>query len=290
MIIDIHAHTSTHQMRGLHTSQAGIEYLRHMAEKFDISKICIMATYFPLKGSGLHNEELLDRIKGDAMFSCFGSLNLEKDIEEGIAEIERLSEDEMIEGIKLYPGYQKIILSDERFWPLYEIAEKFDLLVACHMGELHHCCSKKPPYRCSNDHCPLDDENRKKLSSPIELGKTAKIFPNVKFIASHLGNPFFEDLQNVMSNYQNIYTDISGQFVSGSKEDTPEYRNFIVSKIREFLNLECGIERVMFGTDFPIQSYKDTLELVKALDLKTAQEKMILSGNAKKILKIKGDG
>jgi predicted TIM-barrel fold metal-dependent hydrolase len=40
----------------------------------------------------------------------------------------------------------------------------------------------------------------------------------------------------------------------------------------------------MFATDFPIQSYQDTLELVRALGLKPAEEKMLLCQNAERIL------
>lgn len=286
MIIDIHAHTSRHRLWGLHTQQADIGDLREQARRHGIAKIYLMATYFPLKQSGLHNYELLERIEGDDLFGCFGSLDLENDLEHGYGELRMLAEKGLIDGIKLYPGYQSVLISDQAFWLVYGLAQKFNLPVAIHMGELHHCCPPKErdqsKFRCGLSQCPLDE--RGVLAHPIQLKKVAGVFPKVNFIVSHLANPYFGDLRQLMSNFSNVYTDISGQFVSGTAEDTPQYRQDLINEIRQFIALDGGIERLMFATDFPIQSYQNTLELVKALELKPAEEKMLLCQNAERIL------
>ena len=286
MIIDVHVHTSKHKLRGLHTADADIGDIQTWATQYGISRMYILATYFPLKRSGLHNEEMLRRIEGNPLFGCFGSLDMENNLVEGIQELEQLADQEKIEGIKLYPGYQNVSLSDLTLHPIFELARKFGLPIACHMGELHHCCSKEERtagnYRCGADHCPLDV--RSALAMPSELKAVAKKFPDVLFLASHLANPFFEELREAMSECGNIYTDISGQFLSASDEDTPEYRKFLASEITKFLHINNGVERVLFGTDFPIQSYRDTLELVNALNLNPAEKQMVLSENALRIL------
>ena len=271
-------------MKGLHTVRADLEALRLAAEEFGIDKICLMATYFPLKHSGLHNEELIRRIGDDPLFSCFGSLNMEaEDLSEGIRELEDFADKGLISGIKLYPGYQNILLSEKYFDRVYEIAQAFDLPVACHMGELHHCCPRGAEnHRCGKSNCPLDE--RGDLAHPRKIADAAARFPKVKFVASHLANPYFRELRVAMRRYPNIYTDISGQFISGSDEDTPEYREFLIGEIKDFLLIDGGIDRVMFATDFPIQSYADSLKLVKDLGLNERDEEKILSGNALKII------
>jgi uncharacterized protein len=213
MIIDIHAHTSRHRLWGLHTQQADVEYLHKQAQRHGIDKIYLMATYFPLKKSGLHNYELLERIKDDALFGCFGSLDLENDFNHGYSELKELIERGLIDGIKLYPGYQNVVISDSEFWPIYELAQNFDLPVAIHMGELHHCCQRKdrnqPKLRCGLSQCPLDE--RGMLAHPSQLKKIANVFSKVNFIVCHLANPFFANLRELMAQSPNIYTDISFQ-------------------------------------------------------------------------------
>lgn len=291
MIIDLHAHTSNHELWNLHTRLANLDTLRALAQKFGIGKIFLMATYFPLKKSGLHNLELLERIKGDKLFDCFGSLNLENtDLCPALDELRLLAENNQIAGIKLYPGYQNIVLSDPKFDPVYNLAQEFKLPVAVHLGELQYCCLKdkreKGELRCGRTQCLLD--KRTELSRPQQLSDAAWNFPGVNFIACHLGNPYFSELHAAMNFCPNIYSDISGQFVSGTAEDTPAYRARIIEEIQLFLKLPGGMERVLFGTDFPIQSYQDTFDIVKALNLSTDREKMLLGGNALKLMPRKG--
>ena len=114
----------------------------------------------------------------------------------------------------------------------------------------------------------------------------AKRFPEVNFVLSHLGNPYFSELREVMRSCENVYTDISGQFLSASHEDDPEYRRELKTELKKFLEMPNGLERLMFATDFPIQSYKDSIEFVKMLELSKEEEKKVFYGNAKKILKL----
>jgi len=276
MIIDIHAHTSDHKLYGLHTSDASLDYLRREAEIYEVKKIFLMATYFPLKKSGLSNKVLFEKIKGDPLFGCFGSLDMENNFQEGLEELTRLAGEGLISGIKLYPGYQNIWVDDEEFWPLYKMAEEYHLPVAVHLGELHHCCPReqreKNIFRCGSDHCLL--EERKEYSEPGAINMLAFYFPKVNFIGCHLGNPKFADLRNIMNISPNLYTDISGQFLSGTREDTISYRQFILKQIKMFLDFN-GADKVLFGTDFPIQSYASSLGLIKALNLDPATENKI---------------
>jgi uncharacterized protein len=137
-------------------------------------------------------------------------------------------------------------------------------------------------FKCQSDRCLLDE--RGDLSHPSKLEPALAAFPKVNFIACHLANPFFDDLRSLMSRYPNLYTDLSGQFISASDEDAPEYRAALQSELKKFLALDSGPERLMFGTDFPIQSYDDSFSLVEMLDLSPAIRQNVLSENAKRVL------
>lgn len=285
-IIDMHAHTTNKELWNLHVKYARLADLAKLAHEFRVEKIILMATYFPFKRGGVPNKILLERIKGKSLFKMFLSLDVMNKLDEGMAEIKAMADLPEVCGLKLYPGYQDFSFADERIFPLFEIVEKNNLPVAIHSGELHHCCPKddrkNKEYKCKGK-CRIDELGH--LSRPKEAEKVIRKFPNVKFILSHLANPYFNELREVMAKHPNAYTDISGQFLSGS-EDTAEYKDFIVDEIKKFLALENGTERVMFATDFPIQSYVDSIALVKALKLPPKDEEKIFWKNAAKILKL----
>src|SRR3989339_196652 len=296
MIIDIHAHTTNHKLWNLHTPSATIEDLERLAEKNGVVKILLMATYFPFKGSGLHNEELLARI-GDKklgsstvrgsvygnngpLFAVCGSLDMMDKVELGVMRLRRLAEDKKIVGIKLYPGYQDFKPSGVLAFPVYELAEKFDLPVIFHSGYLHHCCrQEEEARRCGRTTCPLD--SLEYLSRPSQIYGAAQRFPRVKFIAAHLGNPHFEEMFQLMSACPNVYTDISGVH-----EDKPEDMAAVIAAAKRIVGLPGGAERLMFGTDFPIQSYEETLAIVDAFGLSAAERELILWKNAAKLFRL----
>ena len=113
MIIDIHAHTSSHKLWNLHTEDASIAAIEKWAAQFQITLICLMATYFPFKKSGLPNYELLSRIAGKKLFRMFGSLDIMNNFENGLRELRELATEKLIAGIKLYPGYQDFDAADQ---------------------------------------------------------------------------------------------------------------------------------------------------------------------------------
>lgn len=284
-IIDIHAHTTNKELWNLHVKTASLSVLEELMEEHGIEKTVLMATYFPFKKSGIHNPYLFTRIKGNKKFLMFGSLDAMNDLEGGVRELESMAEEGVIVGIKLYPGYQDF--RAEKLFSVYELAEKYSLPVAFHSGELHGCCPKDDhgtrEKRCGRI-CWI--EKLGDLARPGELARAAKKFPRVNFIFAHLSNPFFDELREAMKECPNIYTDISGQYVTGSKEDTPEYKQEIIGEIKKFLALENGIDRLLFATDFPIQSHADSIALVKALGLTHDEEQKIFFENAKKLLKL----
>ncbi len=259
MIIDIHAHTTNHKLWNLHTETATIADLERLAEEHGVTKIVLMATYFPFKGSGLHNEELLTRIGDRKLFVACGSLDMMGNVELGVMRLRRLAQEKRIVGIKLYPGYQDFKPSGVTAFPVYELAEEFNLPVILHSGYLHHCCSDASERRCGFADCPLD--KLEYLSRPSQFFGAAQRFPRVKFVVAHLGNPHFSELRDLMRICPNVYTDISGTI-----EYAPEEKEALRAEIEHFITLvPNGVDRLMFATDFPIQSYADTIALVESL-------------------------
>lgn len=286
-MIDIHVHTSDKELWGLHTKSATLDDLEKYAEEHGVEKIVLLATYFPYKKSGVPNHELLRRIGERDKFFIFASLDAMNNLEDGTRELRELAGKGIVKGIKLYPGYQNFRLRDETLFPIYELAAERNLPIAVHSGELHHCCQVDATTgrreRCGG-RCYIDEQGD--FARPGEVLHAARSFPEVKFLMCHLGNPFFSELRDVMRECPNVYTDTSGQFTSGTDEDSPEYRFILAGEMREFLKLPNGSERVIFGSDFPIQSYEDSIALIKSLRLPKEVEENIFHRNARKLLNI----
>jgi hypothetical protein len=275
MIIDIHAHTTNHKLRGLHTPTATIADLEKLAGRHDVEKIVLMATYFPFKGTGLANNILLERIQNNNLFAMFGSLDAMNNLDNGIAELKELARQRRIAGIKLYPGYQNFDPTNEKIFPLYDLAAYYHLPIMFHTGDLHHCCPRKKrqkdQYHCGN-FCPLDRLSH--LARPQTMVDVIEKFSPVNFILSHLSWPHCDQLLEIMKKHPNVYTDTSSL---DSAEDSK-------IELQKFLAIDGLIERILFGTDFPIQSYKESIALIDGLNLSPAEKKKIFYQNAIKLL------
>jgi uncharacterized protein len=282
MIIDVHAHSSVHVMKGLHTKNASISALRELSSTYSVAKILLMATYFPFKKTGLRNHELARRIRWDSLLGMVMSLDVMNSFQEGLTELDYFARNSKVYGIKLYPGYQTFDPGDVSKFSIYVIAKHYNLPVIIHTGELHHCCPvgkrQVGDYACRKDKCMIDKNAH--LAEPIRVLPAIEAFPEVNFVLCHLGNPHFDQTRQLMMKYPNVYTDISGQFISGTSEDTVDYRNFLKDEMLKFYEIENAEKRIMFGSDFPIQSYADTIQLVEALGLRTEQKSRLYNLNA----------
>ncbi len=285
-IIDVHVHTSDREMHGLHTADASLQAIENAADQFAIEKLFVLATYFPFKGSGLHNHRLLERLAGHSRFGAIGSLDVMNAYEEGVAELLDLCQRKQLVGIKLYPGYQPFEVGDSKMFLVYGLAETFHLPVTIHGGELHHCCSAKRrqanDLACKNAFCWIDRLGQ--LAHPDAFKEAIRAFPNVTFVIAHLANPYFGRLRKLMCEFPNVVTDISGQYVSGTHEDTPEYRAYVRNQILLFLTeVPNGEDRVLFGSDFPIQSFEDSIDLIEKLPVSEQVKAKIFRHNALRV-------
>jgi len=284
-MIDIHAHTSNHKMIGLHTEDATLPTLKRIAQEHGVERVCLMATYFPFKQSGVHNRVLLDRIAGDQFFRMFGSLDMTGNLPAGCLELESLLKERLIAGIKLYPGYQAFSLASTGAFSIYTIAENYGIPVMIHGGSLHECCRRdeKLTYRCGHMTCPLD--GLQYLSMPKQLRPALRMYPGVNFIMSHLAYPYTDELRAVMQEYPNLYTDIGAIIRTGDvDDDTEEERQRMADEVVRIVEeVPNGIQRVMFATDFPIQGYATSVDLLKRMHLSPEDEIKVAKRNAENL-------
>ena len=174
------------------------------------------------------NHFIADEVKKHPdRFIGFAALHPDRDrISEQIDEAIALG----LRGIKLHPDFQEFNIDDPKAFSIYEAAEG-------RMPILFH----------TGDH-------RTEFSKPYRLAKVLDRFPKLDVIAAHFGGwSEWDDSIRILTGRKNVYVDTC----SSQYDLSPE-------KVVELINA-FGIEKVFFGTDYPMWLPQDEIRMLKAL-------------------------
>jgi predicted TIM-barrel fold metal-dependent hydrolase len=183
---------------------------------------------------------------------------LEDDIKKGI-----------FKAIKLFPGYEFFYPNQKECEPIYEMAERNNIPVMFHTGDT------------------WIEGSRVKYSHPLHIDDVAVSFPNMKFILCHLGNPWITDASEVLYKNKNVYADLSGFFLGNESNISKEYSKMMNKKIMECFYYCGSVDKIMFGTDYPLASHEFYIKFVNKLELSKKELNKIFFENAVKIFNIK---
>lgn len=159
-----------------------------------------------------------------------------------------------LKGIKLHADFQQFNLDDKKMLPIYEQIIKLDLPILFHMGDR-----------------TLDYTHPKRLSWLLEK------YPEMTAIGAHLGGVFMWDESIEYLVGKNLYMDTSSTLHALS----PEKFMYIIRK--------HGVDKILFGTDYPLSDFKTEYERFKTLDLTEEEKELIFYKNAYKLLNLKED-
>ncbi len=283
--LDIHCHTTTRILTEAANPDASLKAITACMKEYDIVKTVLLATYFPRKGTGISNYRLLHWIKNKPEFSMFGSLDFENFFYQGFNELEEMATAGLIRGIKLYTAYQQIDFASTKFRRVANLAREKELPLMFHGGvsyTLWKAMGSQAILALATSPRTTVQANKESYKTPPEFERVAREFPTVNIIVSHLCKPFFEELIGVLNRNQNVFTDMSG--ILDSKRDV-DYKAACVEHIKKFI-AECGPEKMMFGTDFPVQTHADSVDFVeKAMQAYSAKDKQkVYFDNANRII------
>ena len=268
--IDFHCHTSNRPINDVIDSDASIDNILRYMDQHEIEKTVLLATYFPHKGSGISNYRLHHWIRDRRdRFYMFGSLDFETYYQQGFNELNEMAEYDLIAGIKVYTCYQNIDLNTPKMVDLLDMAQHFNLPVMFHTGYSYSAYRKYHQPTIGTPH------------SASTLEYLLERWKQVKFIFSHLSKPFFNEIIAVVTMYPNVYTDVSG--IIDSQYDAEEIPTCI-NQIRRLVS-ECGHERLLFGTDFPVQTHAHSVAFVEASIPNRAMQADVFYNNAEKLLR-----
>ena len=168
-------------------------------------------------------------------------------------------------GVKLYPGYNRVWLSDPMYEPIYDLAARYDKPMAVHMGLTAY------------------PRAHLKYCHPLVLDETAADHRKTHFVMCHFGNPFLECAAAVVEKNRNVSTDLSG--LLEGRVDLDRYfqaQAGYVSLLKTWLTAIGQWDKVMYGTDWPIVNLGEYIEFIKRLAPEEHWEKVFF-GNANRI-------
>jgi predicted TIM-barrel fold metal-dependent hydrolase len=156
-----------------------------------------------------------------------------------------------LKGLKIQPNALRVFPADDRMMPFYEKAIKHDLIVTFHAG---------------------DEESgfKGEFSQPRDFVPVLKKYPEMKTVLSHLGGFRTWDELNLVLGYPNVWYDTA--HIPGNVPD---------AEIRALVE-RIGLDKIIFGSDFPFADHAVDLEATKRVF--GADAEVVLSHNPRRLL------
>ena len=190
-IINVHTHLHKHQ---------DIDARVKLWRACGVVKVCVQVLSSKRKPRTYDNEEVVHWMrKYPDIILGFGHIELGP----GIDPPERVDElkEQGFTGLKFIgPSHP---YDDERYYPLYERAQRLSMPILFHTGFL-----------AISPHDGPRGVSQDKMRA-VRLDTIGRAFPDLKMIMAHLGNPEFDVGLSVIMAFRNIYGEFSGS--SGSK-------------------------------------------------------------------------
>lgn len=259
MIIDFHAHLYPLKIAAKASKAIGDFYdttMTYMGLTDELiqsgSKIGV-TTYVVHSAASTPNQvqSINNFIKGEVdkypdLLCGYGTIH--PDYVEFEAELDRIT-DIGLKGVKVHPDFQKFPIDDERMDPIYSSMEKRGLPLLIHAGD-----------------CRYD------FSGPKRIANVLDKHPDLLVIAAHMGGyTEWDDSEKYLVG-RNVYFDISSTFWKLPKDRV------------ERMIKNHGVDKILFGSDFPMWDHQQEMERFNKLNLTTEERDAILYKNGAKIL------
>ena len=215
-------------------------------KKYGVEKFIVNSTATKPNQVEAINNFILNEVKKHSEFIGLITLHPDmdgKDIDKHI----QFALDNNLKGIKLHPDFQHFYIDDSNAFKIYERAEGI-LPILFHTGD-----------------------DRYEESRPIRMAAVAKKFKNLKCIAAHFGGYSRWKEVECYKDIPNVFFDTSSSLFKLPKDSALAIMDML------------GIEKFMFGTDYPMWEISEELKRFFNLRLSDTDNKNVLYNNAIKI-------
>lgn len=238
------------------------------------------------------NDRLADIIKKHPdRFAGFAMIPT-PDPEAAADELERAVQELGLKGAMVHGLTNGVFLDDQRFWPIFERAEKLDVPIYLHPAIPHPQVIDLYLKEYVADYPGILNAawgfTMETATAGIRLVLSGVFdkYPGAQVILGHLGEaiPFLLwRINNILSRPGNKPIAFRDIFCNNFHITTS---GFFSDPAFVCCMQEMGIDRMIFSVDFPFAANKEGSEWLDNLQLNPADMEKLLSGNAKKLLKM----
>ncbi len=180
----------------------------------------------------------------------------------GVRELEKAVKVYGFIGAHFYPHWFELEPDHARWYPFYAKCVELNIPVQMQVGQSMIYDPRYP---------------RRSVGRPITLDSVACDFPELKLIGIHVGIPWTDEMIAMAWKHPNVFI--------GCDAHSPAYWP---SSFLKYIN-SYGQDKVIFGTDFPILRFDQTIEQIQNLNFKPTVLKKLLRDNAIKVYGLKID-
>ena len=171
-----------------------------------------------------------------------------------------------LRGLKFHPQQQAFFANEERFYPLWEEAQRLGLVALFHTGTTGVGAG-----------LPGGGGVKLKYARPIPyIDDVAADFPDLTIIMAHPSFPWQDEQLAMLVHKPNVYMDLSGW--------SPKYFSPLLVQYARTI----AQDKVMFGSDYPVITPERWLKDFDTLGFDDAVRQKVLIDNAKRVLKLDG--
>lgn len=170
----------------------------------------------------------------------------------GVKRLEHWVKNGPFVGAHLHTYGYGIPVNHRRYYPFYAKCVELGVPVVMQIG---HSAESMPS----------------EMGRPILVDDIALDFPELTIVAAHTGWPWIEELTALAWKHKNVYI--------GTSAHHPKYWDPALVK---FANSR-GRGKVVYGTDYPVMDYADSLAAVAELPLRDEARQLLIEGTMRKI-------
>ncbi len=185
------------------------------------------------------NDFLLAAAAAEERFVPLASVHPDMGISAAVDELERVKACGA-RGVKLHPDFQRFVVDREDIFPIYEACAELGLPILFHVGD-----------------------RNSDASSPARVRHIADRVPELKVIAAHMcGYSVWDEAERELIGTP-VYTDTSDALIGLP----PERVYALIEK--------HGLDRVMFGSDYPLRTTRSAYDALMKLPFDEAEREQI---------------
>lgn len=165
-------------------------------------------------------------------------------------------------GAHIYPHWWGMRIDDRAYWPIYAKCEELGVPLMIQVGS------------------PTPRNRAKIAAKPSWLDPVAFDFPNLTILGIHIGTPWCDEMIMMCRNYENVYMIADAHHPSTWEPQLIQYLN---GGGRQNLD---GIEKVIWGSDWPIQDIKTSVGEAKQLPISKEAYDNLMGLNAMRVMNL----